>query len=322
MSFKKFFNIVLFATLISISFKVEAQQFIYSTKFKSYNTEQKKFNKAIEEARIELEKIEAAKKAKEAAILAKKMAFLNENWTNKQFFAYDRKTIKEPFHLEFDTLNYSSPIDKDKVVTSRFGWRKGRAHNGIDIDLVKGDSVRAILPGKVRYVKWHGGHGRTVVVRHDNGLETVYAHLTKQLVKENQEVKQGEVLGTGGITGNARGSHLHLEVRYKGQPINPEYLFDFSDTNEIRSQDLWVSRKYTNPVNFSSRRKPKITVHNSEEEAKNASKIQKKIYRIRRGDTLSKIAYRNNMSITQICKLNKISRNKTLRIGQKLVLIE
>ncbi|WP_196889279.1 peptidoglycan DD-metalloendopeptidase family protein [Aureivirga sp. CE67] len=322
MSLKKFLNIVLLTTLISIGFKAEAQQLIYSTKFKNYNAEQKKFNKALEEARLELERIEAEKKAREAAIKAKKMAFLNENWSNKKFFAYDRKTIKEPFHLEFDTLNYTSPIDKDKVITSRFGWRKGRAHNGIDIDLIKGDSIRAILPGKVRYVKWHGGHGRTVVVRHENGLETVYAHMTKQLVKENQIVKQGDVLGTGGVTGNARGSHLHLEVRYKGQPINPEYLFDFSDKNEIRAKDLWVSRKYTNAVNFSSRRKPKIAVHSTKEEAEKSSKVQKKIYRIRSGDTLSKIAYRNNMSITQICKLNKISRNKTLRIGQKLILIE
>ncbi|NER13645.1 peptidoglycan DD-metalloendopeptidase family protein [Leptobacterium flavescens] len=233
---------------------------------------------------------------------------------------YKSYSLKYPFNIDFDTIQYASPIDKKKVVTSRYGWRWGRAHRGIDIDLVTGDEVRAMLDGKVRFVGYNGGHGRTVVVRHANGLETVYAHLSKYKVKVNENVKMGQVLGKGGTTGNARGSHLHLEVRYKGVTINPEYLFDFNKDNSIRAKDIWITRNRVNPVNHVSTRKSKMPVYNTREDALNGVQKERVVYIIRKGDTLGKIARRHRLSITQLCRINSIRRNSILRIGQRLII--
>jgi len=133
------------------------------------------------------------------------------------------------------------------VVTSRYGWRHGRPHQGIDIDLETGDYVKALLGGKVRYARRHGGHGKTIIIRHDNGLETVYAHLSEYWVKEDQRIEKGQIIGQGGISGNARGSHLHLEVRYQGKSIHPEYLFEFTDETKIRSNTIVVTKKWMAP---------------------------------------------------------------------------
>ena len=155
----------------------------------------------------------------------------------------------------------------EKVVTSRYGWRRGRAHKGIDIDLVTGDSLFSMFDGIVRFAKYNTGHGRTVIVRHYNGLETVYAHLSKYGVKENDTVTKGQYLGKGGATGNARGSHLHLEVNYQGESIHPEYLFEFNKNNTIRAKDIWVTTRWTRPIAHNSRRKSKIKPMLTQEDA-------------------------------------------------------
>ena len=241
-----------------------------------------------------------------------------ENWDASQFNVYRNVKTQYPIHIQFTDSTFSSPIYRKKVVTSRFGWRWGRAHRGIDIDLVTGDSVLAILGGKVRYVDYHSGHGKTVVIRHDNGLESVYAHLSKQMVKVDQIVEKGEVIGEGGRTGNARGSHLHLELRYKGVAIHPEALFDFGKENKIRGQDIYLNKKWTSPQYHSSRRQSKIEVCNTAEAAALSLKKQKELYVIKRGDTLSKIAYKHHISLSRLCKINAISKNTTLKIGRKL----
>ena len=109
--------------------------------------------------------------------------------------------VEYPFKITFKDSTFASPVKRRKVVTSRYGWRWGKPHRGIDIDLITGDKVMAMFDGKVRYVKYVLGHGQTVVIRHDNGLETIYSHLSRQLVKPNQIVKKGEVIGKGGRTG-------------------------------------------------------------------------------------------------------------------------
>src|SRR5690554_348152 len=167
------------------------------------------------------------------------MDITSEFWdTSKIKIDYDTE-VAYPIHIQFKDSNYVSPISKKKVVTSRYGWRWGRAHKGIDIDLITGDSLYAMFDGVVRFANYSSGHGRTVVVRHFNGLETVYAHLSRYGVKENDTVVAGSYLGKGGTSGNARGSHLHLEMNYKGIPVNPEYLLDFNENNEIRSKNIW-----------------------------------------------------------------------------------
>ncbi|WP_248722920.1 M23 family metallopeptidase [Seonamhaeicola sp. ML3] len=241
-------------------------------------------------------------------------------WDNTVYSPYKNAVLEFPFQIKFRDSLYHAPIHKDKVVTSRFGWRWGRAHKGIDIDLITGDSVYAILDGIVRMARYTSGHGRTVVIRHFNGLETVYAHLSSYGVKENDTVFKGSYLGKGGNSGRSRGSHLHLGVNYKGIAINPEYLFEFSETNKIRSQELWVTEKWTQAIFHSSKRKSKLELLTTEDEALASLIKQKSIYVVKPGDTLSRISRTNNVSIAAICKLNHIKYNTVIKIGQKLVI--
>lgn len=245
--------------------------------------------------------------------------YLTENWEATVFNPYKDYVHTFPFEIQFSDSIYTSPIQRKKVVTSRFGWRHRRAHKGIDIDLVTGDDVMAMFNGKVRSARYFKGLGKAVVIRHANGLETVYGHLSKISVKENDTITAGTVIGKGGNTGNSRGSHLHLVVSYRGEYINPEYLFDFSEKNKIRSQELWVTRRWVTPYLHSSRRQSTILVASTYEEALKNEEKQKKIYIVKKGDTLSKIANRHRTSITAICKENAIKRSSTLRIGQRLV---
>ncbi len=241
-------------------------------------------------------------------------------WDTIRFNPFHGENLDFPLELTFNNKEFAPPVDRKMVITSRYGWRRGRPHQGIDIDLVVGDSVRSILDGKVRYARYHGGHGKTIIVRHANGLETVYAHLSKYLVKENQEVKKGDVIGKGGVTGNSRGSHLHLEVRYHGKSINPEYLFEFSNDNtKVRSDKLFVTRKWVTPRYHRSTRKSKIVLCTSLEDLTKIKEDQKKIYTVRKGDTLYGIANRYGLAVSEICKINSIRHNSVLKIGQQII---
>lgn len=243
-----------------------------------------------------------------------------EHWDHTVYNPFKDDVVVFPIQLKFDDSTYASPIDRNKVVTSRYGWRRGRAHKGIDIDLITGDSLFAMFDGIVRMSRYSRGHGKTVVLRHFNGLETVYAHLSRYGVKENDTIKKGEYIGKGGVSGNARGSHLHLVVNYKGISINPEYLFQFNDSNAIRANEIWVTQQWTRPYIHNSKRQSKITPLLTEAEAITSLKKQKKIYVVKRGDTLSQISRRNNVSIAAICKTNSIKKNSVIKPGQKLVL--
>ncbi len=264
-----------------------------------------------------------AKKNRSKEDISNKLADITKDfdskWDNVRFNPYGGENITFPFQLTFDDKQFSSPIDRKMVVTSRYGWRRGRPHRGIDIDLWVGDTVRSILDGKVRYVGYHGGHGNTVVIRHYNGLETVYAHLSKFLVKENDEIKKGQAIAKGGITGNARGSHLHLEVKYHGKSINPEYLFEFTDRTEIRSDVVFVTRKWMTPRYHRSTRQSNIVVHKTINDIVLHEERQKKIYTVKKGDTLYRIANRHGLAIAEICKINAIRKNSVLKVGQQII---
>lgn len=252
--------------------------------------------------------------------IAKTIDIKAEYWDHTVYNPYKDVDVEFPLQLKFKDTTYHSPIKKDKVITSRFGWRHGRAHKGIDIDLVTGDSLFAMFDGIVRMSRYSRGHGRTVVVRHYNGLETVYAHLSTYGVKENDSITRGQYVGKGGVSGNARGSHLHLVINYKGIPINPEYLFEFDEHNLIRSKELWVTRKWTRPIIHNSRRQSKVEALCTKEEALASLVKQKSIYIVKPGDTLTRISKRNNVSIASLCRVNTIKRNSVLKIGQKLVI--
>ena len=181
-------------------------------------------------------------------------------------------------------------------VTSNFGMRRGRYHYGIDTKLYTGDTVYNAFDGIVRVSKYSKSYGNVVVIRHFNGLETLYAHLSKRLVEANKPIRSGDVIGLGGNTGRSHGSHLHFEVRYFGEPINPSDIIDFNNFC-LRSDTLYLSEK-----NF-----------DYQVEARKAH-----YYTIRNGDTLSKIARKNRTSVKSLCRLNNIKATKILRAGKRL----
>ena len=203
------------------------------------------------------------------------------------------------------------------IVTSEFGWRRSRPHFGTDIDLETGDSVLAAFDGKVRIATFNnGGYGNVVVIRHNNGLETVYGHLSKLLVNPGDEVTSGTLIGLGGNTGRSYGSHLHFEIRFLGKPIDTEDVIDYSK-GEVKNSAFVVykedfSKKYDLRSNHNHRYSKSHAI------SKSQLNNNKKIVTVKKGDTLAKIAKRNQTTVLSICKKNGFKTNKVLRPGMKL----
>ncbi|MBK7311419.1 MAG: peptidoglycan DD-metalloendopeptidase family protein [Sphingobacteriaceae bacterium] len=157
--------------------------------------------------------------------------FYSESEENKLFPLYPINELEKEFTITLEkpeSQNYSNPFNG--VLTSYYGWRDKRMHKGIDIDLNKGQPVVAAFDGKIRVAKRNnGGFGNLVIIMHPNGLETVYAHLSKIKVKQGQVVLSGQVIGLGGNTGKSRGSHLHFETRYKGYALNPLLFISYNE---------------------------------------------------------------------------------------------
>jgi hypothetical protein len=199
----------------------------------------------------------------------------------------------------YDTINgydWAFPI-KNSHITSTFGMRSIRWHYGTDLELDTGDTVVAAFDGIVRVTEYdRRGYGHYVVLRHYNGLETLYGHLSAYKVKVGDLVKAGELIGLGGSTGRSSGPHLHYEVRYQGNAINPDDLYDF------KSSALKVDTLLITPQNFSYLKEARKVVY----------------HKIRSGDTLSGISRRYGVSINTITRLNGISRKTVLKIGRRL----
>ena len=226
---------------------------------------------------------------------------LYPNWNNQYVHAYGNAIIPDTYTIDLTGFHMPTPSTK---ITSPFGPRWRRMHNGLDLKVNIGDTIVAAFDGKVRIVKYERrGYGKYVVIRHDNGLETVYGHLSKQLVEENQLVKAGEVIGLGGNTGRSTGSHLHFETRFLGIAINPIYMFDFP------KQDI-VSDTYT----FRKTKGVKRAGSHDTQVADGTIRYHK----VKSGDTLSRIAKLRGVSVSTLCKLNRIKPTTTLRIGQVL----
>ena len=224
------------------------------------------------------------------------------NWTNEHVQAYKDAIVPENY--TFDLTGFTMPTTNTKI-TDIFGYRprRRRMHYGLDIKVYVGDTIRAAFDGKVRIVKNQGrrGYGKYIVIRHDNGLETVYGHLSKQLVDENQLVKSGEVIGLGGNTGRSTGSHLHFETRFLGIPMDPALMFDFE------KQDL-LADAYTFTKNKNGKGKT----------AGQIAQGEGLFYKVKKGDTLARIARKQGTTVEQLCKLNHIKRTTVLRLGQVL----
>lgn len=276
-----------------------------------------------------------------SADLQNPAADLYSDWNTNHFSSVSGNL---PSNYTVDLRGFHMPTTSRKL-TSKFGPRWGRQHQGLDVKVYIGDTIRAAFDGKVRVTKYDGGgYGYHVVIRHPNGLETLYGHLSKIIAKENMVVHAGDVIGLGGNTGRSTGSHLHFETRLCGIAINPALMFDFE--NQDVTGDTFVYRgKGTTSKNSSiaSRNAKKVEADNekqnelaentaSEESAlevapvaetpktssrQNRQKRQSSTtYKVKDGDNLYNIAKKHGTTVAKLCKLNGIKESAPIRKGQ------
>jgi murein DD-endopeptidase MepM/ murein hydrolase activator NlpD len=219
------------------------------------------------------------------------------DWNTDAIFSQHEGGVRDTvtLRLTYQACDNHLPICGE--VNSPFGPRRGRMHYGVDIDLEKGDPVVCAFEGMVRISRYHRQFGNVVVVRHPNGLETLYGHLSERLVQAGDAVEAGQLLGLGGSTGRSTGDHLHFETRYLGQPIDPQFLFDIKE-GELKAESLHV-----HPGLFTIAK---------------AAKARLKYYTVRRGDTLSAIARRNGTTVQRLKKINRVGSGNKLRVGQRI----
>ena len=224
-------------------------------------------------------------------------------WTNQWVNPFRGKKVDYPDSCVIDCSTFVLPIDTMTRVTSKYGPRRRRMHRGIDIKVQIGDTIRAAFDGKVRIKNYERrGYGYYLVIRHPNGLETVYGHLSKFLVGLNDIVRAGEPIALGGNTGRSTGSHLHFETRFLGQAINPAEIIDFE--NSVPHQDQYVFRN----VKINGRKSNIYTSSNN----------QMVYHRVKSGDTLGKIARIYGTTVSELCRLNGLRSTSILRIGQSI----
>jgi murein DD-endopeptidase MepM/ murein hydrolase activator NlpD len=252
-------------------------------------------------------------------------ADLYANWDNK----YAHRATELPETYKIDLRHFTMPTTS-RVITSNFGSRWGRQHKGLDIKVYIGDTIRAAFSGKVRIVRYEaGGYGKYIVIRHNNGLETIYGHLSEQLVEENQEVRSGEVIGLGGNTGRSTGSHLHFETRLCGVALNPALMFDFRAQDVTGDYYAFNKETYDNESTNATRLRGKqdsstyASTNSSDDYATNkriTSGLTDQIsyHKVKKGETLERIAKKRGVTVETICKLNHITKTMRLRPGQIL----
>lgn len=239
-------------------------------------------------------------------------------WRNNHVNIYGAlKNAPDSFRV--DLSNFTMP--HEGRVTSNFGRRGSRRyHYGIDLKLNVGDTVYAAFDGKVRVQQFErGGYGYYTVIRHINGLETVYGHLSKFLVKENDFVRSGQPIALGGNTGRSTGPHLHFETRFLGKYINPNFIIDFNNKVCHRDEYLVTNSSYRK-TSQSSRILAKSSNYKQPTSTNNNKYVSGtvKYHRIRSGDTLGAIARRHGVSVSKLCRLNNITAKTTLRVGKSL----
>lgn len=251
-------------------------------------------------------------------------------WSEDYLFPYYNVPLSSipettPIQLVDSLRAYHYPYKG--YITSRYGPRNGRRHAGIDIALKTGDTIRATFNGKVRYSKYHAnGYGELVIIRHDNGIETFHAHLSKRLVEAGERVVAGQTIGLGGSTGRSSGPHLHFECRYMGQAFDPERIINFN-TGELRRDFILLKRTYFDASSrfeqdWNSERVPApapatpTVVAKPKPKPKPAPKPV--YYTIENGDCLGVIAAKYNTTVEKLCNLNKIEDPDKIRIGQKI----
>ena len=252
-----------------------------------------------------------------------------EGWDSKRVNCYGNVSV--PSSVQIDVSKFAMP--HPGYITSPYGYRKRfrRMHKGVDLKVNIGDTIRAAFDGRVRITNFERrGYGNYVVLRHTNDLETVYGHLSGFLVEEGQYVKVGDPIALGGNTGRSTGPHLHVEPRYMGYAINPCAIFDFANQTTHTDVFTFDKRTYQNARNFSpaanseyARQYLKDNPNKPYERQSNtgsSAHASSSSYRVRKGDTLSKIASRNGTTVARLCRLNGLTTKSKLSIGQRIKL--
>lgn len=254
---------------------------------------------------------------------------LYQSWDNR-YVSRANGILPDEYRIDLRDFHMPTP---SRVVTSNFGARWGRQHKGLDIKVYIGDTIRAAFSGKVRIVRYEPrGYGNYVVIRHDNGLETVYGHMSKHLVRENQEVRSGQPIGLGGNTGRSTGSHLHFETRLCGVALNPALMFDFKNQDIV--DDYYLFRKSTYDQESAQATRLRgvggTAVAPAEPRARqdvaavtpaprqNTVASNVRFHKVSKGETLYSIARKRGTTVDKLCKLNHIGKNFRLTPGQVL----
>ena len=250
-------------------------------------------------------------------------ADLYQDWNN--VYAHRETALPDTFRI--DLRGFCMPTSS-RVVTSNFGARWGRQHKGLDIKVYVGDTIRAAFSGKIRIVNYEPkGYGKYVVIRHHNGLETIYGHMSKHLVVENQDVKAGEPIGLGGNTGRSTGSHLHFETRLCGVALNPALMFDFH--NQDVTGDFYNfrrSRYAAESAQATRLRGAGVTRTNGDDDdsdmavasSRSSYTPTARYHKVKKGETLQSIARKCHTTVAALCKINRIGKTKRLMPGQIL----
>lgn len=232
-------------------------------------------------------------------------------WNNGVIDAYNVDLAETTDTIRLDISDYKSP--GYKYVTSEFGWRRRRMHYGIDLKVYTGDTIRSAFDNAVVRIKRYNrrGYGNYVVLRHANGLETLYGHMSKTLVEEGDTLRVGDVVGLGGNTGRSSGSHLHFEIRYLGKPINPKIAVDF-ENDSLRNNILVLTA-----ADFKYTRKSATKKSGGKSTRGGSNATGPNTITIRKGDTLGSIARRYGTTVAKLKKLNGLKSNN-ITAGKRL----
>ncbi len=222
-------------------------------------------------------------------------------WSTKRINVsrFDYRTMLDTFHIVLANKGRTYVHPAIGAITSPFGLRRWLWHYGIDIKVKTGDTIRCAFDGIVRVIQNdRRGYGKVVVVRHPDGLETLYGHLSRSSVSGNQRINAGDIVGLGGNTGRSTGSHLHFEVRFYGEPFDPNSIIDFANY-ALREDTLVLTRN-----NFAYLAEARKTI----------------CHIVRKGETLGGIARRYGTTVKKICAINRIRPKTVLAIGRKLII--
>lgn len=252
-----------------------------------------------------------------------------DEWDNR----YAHRATELPDSFVINLRHFCMPTPS-RVITSDFGSRWGRQHKGLDIKVYIGDTIRSAFSGKVRIVRYEAkGYGNYIVIRHPNGLETIYGHLSKHLVTENQMVRAGEPIGLGGNTGRSTGSHLHFETRLCGVALNPALFFDFRNQDITGDHYVFLKDRYESDSQLATLERGKVNggsytrdqvygevgrYNEKAEEAatQNAANAPERVYyKVQNGETLASIAKKVGVSVDAICRLNGFRKDQRVKAG-------